>query len=388
MSLEKQTLDKGEFEVIIVKNFEDKAIDNIISRNGWKNIVTNTIPLGGKIAIGLEEAKGEVITFLEDDDMYKPERLQFIKNVFSRYRNVVYFHNRQDVIDEHGNVIPLTIARYMIHYGALLNYSDMIIDEKLKKIPCAMDYINLLTGADFNNSSIAIRRISLSKNDLNVLKSMQTGIDLYLYSKTFAFIGSLYLTSLKLTYYRTHSSNLSAYSSLNYPINEKYIIKLIMQRYLLALIRIKNVNNIVKLANINCPSNMYKDFLKSMELEMLRYSTKYRILEINVLNMLKDAILINNNTLQRSLTILKLINTLNAKSIFEDELEFYKKFGKFYEIYTMGKNFWYGLLYALSTYLLQYMPDSIRLKYLEYSIRRSTSYIILKMQKYLKSKGI
>jgi len=35
-SLEAQTLPKDKFEVIVVKNFDDKESDNIISRNGWK----------------------------------------------------------------------------------------------------------------------------------------------------------------------------------------------------------------------------------------------------------------------------------------------------------------------------------------------------------------
>ena len=54
-SLESQTLPKDKFEVIVVKNFEDQISDDIIRKNGWKDMVTNVMPLGGKIAIGLEE---------------------------------------------------------------------------------------------------------------------------------------------------------------------------------------------------------------------------------------------------------------------------------------------------------------------------------------------
>ncbi|ADL19069.1 hypothetical protein ASAC_0663 [Acidilobus saccharovorans 345-15] len=32
-----QTLPRDRFEVIVVKNFEDKESDEIIRRNGWKN---------------------------------------------------------------------------------------------------------------------------------------------------------------------------------------------------------------------------------------------------------------------------------------------------------------------------------------------------------------
>ncbi|WP_048816751.1 glycosyltransferase family 2 protein [Caldisphaera lagunensis] len=78
-SLEQQTLDKDKFEVIVIKNFEDQLSDKIIERNNWKNMVieeNNT--LGEKLSLGIDESKGDIITFLEDDDMYKPERLMYI----------------------------------------------------------------------------------------------------------------------------------------------------------------------------------------------------------------------------------------------------------------------------------------------------------------------
>jgi Glycosyl transferase family 2. len=43
-SLESQTLPKDKFEVIVVKNFEDQISDDIIKKNGWKDMVTNVIP--------------------------------------------------------------------------------------------------------------------------------------------------------------------------------------------------------------------------------------------------------------------------------------------------------------------------------------------------------
>ncbi len=67
-SLENQTLPKDKFEVIVIKNYEDKEIDDMIRRNGWKNIVAiDAKNLRAKVTVGVEHARGEVITFLEDD---------------------------------------------------------------------------------------------------------------------------------------------------------------------------------------------------------------------------------------------------------------------------------------------------------------------------------
>jgi Glycosyl transferase family 2. len=50
-SLEAQTLPRNRFEVIVVKNFEDKKSDNIISRNGWKDVY-NDDPYHGRMVPG------------------------------------------------------------------------------------------------------------------------------------------------------------------------------------------------------------------------------------------------------------------------------------------------------------------------------------------------
>ncbi|MFP3402682.1 MAG: glycosyltransferase family A protein [Acidilobus sp.] len=104
-SIEAQTLSRDKFEVIVVKNFEDKESDDVISRNGWKDVYEDSTYHGRKILAGLEESKGDVITFLEDDDMYINNRLEEIYRAFTSYRRLTYFHNSQTIIDSNGNVL-------------------------------------------------------------------------------------------------------------------------------------------------------------------------------------------------------------------------------------------------------------------------------------------
>ena len=140
-SLEAQTLEKEKFEVIVVKNFEDPASDEIIRRNGWKDVVTGVVPVGDKLVIGMEEARGDVITFLEDDDMYVPERLQVVKKAFEEAKGLVYFHNAQVVVDEEGKAL-----------GVNGSGGDMIVDDPAKR--CRELFVD--PGGFHNASSIAI----------------------------------------------------------------------------------------------------------------------------------------------------------------------------------------------------------------------------------------
>ncbi len=146
-SLEAQTLGKDRFEVIVVRNFEDSFSDGIIRRNGWKNIVTDVVPVGGKMAIGLQEAKGEVITFLEDDDMYAPERLQAVAQAFTGLRGLVYFHNAQVAIDEEGRAVasvglgaeltvddpPRRCRELFVEPGGFHNSSSIAVSSRLRR---------------------------------------------------------------------------------------------------------------------------------------------------------------------------------------------------------------------------------------------------------------
>jgi len=104
-SLEAQTLPRDRFEVIVVKNFEDKESDDIISRSGWKDVYNDDPYQGRMVLAGLEESRGEVITFLDDDDMYTDNRLEEVYKAFASYDRLVYFHNSQARIDENGNVL-------------------------------------------------------------------------------------------------------------------------------------------------------------------------------------------------------------------------------------------------------------------------------------------
>jgi glycosyltransferase involved in cell wall biosynthesis len=104
-SLEAQTLPRDKFEVIVVKNFDDKESDSIISRNGWKDVYNDDPYHGRMVLAGLEESRGEIITFLDDDDMYVNNRLEEAYKAFTSFKRLVYFHNSQTIIDDNGSVL-------------------------------------------------------------------------------------------------------------------------------------------------------------------------------------------------------------------------------------------------------------------------------------------
>ena len=97
-SVADQTLSKDLYEVIVVKNFEDKQIDDYIRRLGFKNVVYDTPRYGEQVAVGIEESSGDVLAFLEDDDEFKREKLSEVYKAFSLYKDISYFHNSREFL--------------------------------------------------------------------------------------------------------------------------------------------------------------------------------------------------------------------------------------------------------------------------------------------------
>jgi glycosyltransferase involved in cell wall biosynthesis len=213
-SLEAQTLPRDRFEVIVVKNFDDKESDDIISRNGWKDLYEDSTYHGRKILVGLEESKGEVIAFLEDDDVYVSNRLEEVYRAFTSYDRLVYFHNSQAIIDENGNVLerpPLPTSKNLIGGRTIvIGINELQKLAKRYKIDVADLVPRLRARVDFNSSSECIRRSALEAN-AHLLKELPTGIDLFIFASSLRAGGLMYFTDERLTLYRVHGENWSSY---------------------------------------------------------------------------------------------------------------------------------------------------------------------------------
>jgi glycosyltransferase involved in cell wall biosynthesis len=181
-SLEAQTLPRDRFEVIVVKNFDDKESDGIISRNGWKDVYNDDPYHGRKILAGLEESRGEIITFLEDDDMYVSNRLEEVYKAFTSYNHLTYFHNSWTIIDDKGSVLerpPLPTPKNLV------GGSPIVVDvDKLRRLAKRYNVsvidlaLKVRAGAWYNSSSLAVRR-SVLEARRPLLRELPTAFDAF-----------------------------------------------------------------------------------------------------------------------------------------------------------------------------------------------------------------
>ena len=89
-SVMNQKIDPSSFEIIIVSNF----VVNIDGKFQVTNILMDGT-MGEFIYAGMMKARYEIVAFLDDDDVFEPQKLGTIINAFSSDAKICYYHNSQ-----------------------------------------------------------------------------------------------------------------------------------------------------------------------------------------------------------------------------------------------------------------------------------------------------
>lgn len=191
----KQTLQRAYYEIIVIKNFSDHCIDDFLAKNGIHTILTETGPVGGKIKLGVEHAKGDILVFLEDDDLFLESKLQTVLNMFNEYENLAYIHNSFYVIDNEGIQTP------DIKYKTLnssLYFSSKCWNRNAISVVLSHDLFH-------NMSSVSIKKKILDNNMYQLGRTFN-GPDAFMFYIAMESNQHIMFDDRKLTKYRKHMS--------------------------------------------------------------------------------------------------------------------------------------------------------------------------------------
>ena len=220
-----QSLDKKRYEIIVVKSFKDKKLDSYIARNNIKNIYLNpkyAVNFGTTIYEGIKQAKGRVLCFLDDDDLFIRNKLDRVYNAFVGTPELVYYRNNIIGIDKFGRKIDFS-------YGNTLK--KFVINNQESKVN---DYYKfILLNYYFNSSSVCIKKDIIMKH-IRYLKMMRRSPDDF-----FAYIaliskGYILCDNAFLSKYRMHPENTTAYATdINYNKTNKslHVIENLIKKY-------------------------------------------------------------------------------------------------------------------------------------------------------------
>ncbi|MEM0134157.1 MAG: glycosyltransferase [Thermoplasmatales archaeon] len=197
-SLASQTLDRKYYEVIVVKNYNDEKIDRQIESYQFKNIFCNETPVGAKLKRAILNSEGNVIAFLEDDDLFLKDKLKVVFSYFSSEQNLFIFRNCGEFIDKNSKT-----------YGIYTRDAF----EKIRKFTWpdnfkGRDLRNLKFAIDFNLGLMAVRKEALI-NKLAFLEMIVRSPDIFVFFASLSEGKDIIIDGTVLTLIRRHGNEAS-----------------------------------------------------------------------------------------------------------------------------------------------------------------------------------
>ncbi len=191
-------------ELLVVVNYQDPLIEAGVRAEGARLLTVDAQAVGAKLEAGIRATYGEILCFLEDDDLFAREKLAAVREVFEREQDLVYFHHNVQVMGAGGE--PLAPESYRgdtIRTLARLGSLRMGPSERATMLP------QLPMDPYFSASAIAVRRTAVAPH-LTVLREVNLVPDCFLFFASLLSKGALRWDGRPLTTYRLHGSNASS----------------------------------------------------------------------------------------------------------------------------------------------------------------------------------
>ncbi len=189
-----QSLPRDEYEIVLVKNYLDKEIDEYAVSNNVRLLFCNEQAIGKMVWRAIEFSAGEIISFLDDDDLFTRNKLEVVSRIMTD-EDIGYYHNCVCVFGERQGSDESVRSRQV---------SGTVIFKANENSQTT--FLELLDrGATFNSSSVSVRRDILDRWKF-LLQGTTTGPGFSLF-----FISQLssklnFIDKAPLTLFRRHPS--------------------------------------------------------------------------------------------------------------------------------------------------------------------------------------
>ncbi len=252
-----QTLSRDNFEVIVIKNFSQPGIDEFIAENKFKNVdLEGFTPVPEMIWKAINYSNYEILSFLDDDDMYSTDKLEKVFEAFNEDNELAFLHNSSSIFYDK--------EKTSIH-GPILQKKSPKVDLILHgpKYGQAVIYYD----AAFNMSSISVSKDAIN---MQALKSLLTNPDMFMLFSSMKTSRPIMIDSHPLTLYRIHDLNTSVNQAKDrkaefrrmYALTYYQILEIIKDEpYLEKLLNIYMVHSLIELhiANVERGALYLKD---------------------------------------------------------------------------------------------------------------------------------
>ena len=192
-SLESQTIDHRTFEVIVVKDYEIQG-DMFDNRSFQIRVFDSDIPdLWKKHLIGVSNALGKFICFLDDDDLFSRFKLERLSELLKK-NNADFVVNAKAFFNDEDRAEDIkSITNYPNH---IYEVRGKVSRDLFAKIPW------------YNCSSMTIRT-DIAKKYVHLIENITREIDPFWFLVGLEYASIILYDQNKLTLYRRHQGGVS-----------------------------------------------------------------------------------------------------------------------------------------------------------------------------------
>ncbi len=198
-----QRAPRASFDVLVVKNFRDPTLDRWLDEEGVLARYDEEPHVGRWHLGAIRQARTPIVTFLDDDDQYTPDRLERMAEVYRAHPDLGFYHNRSAVIDREG--VPIAKERWREHEAARHVPDEgwyVPAGEKLERLRQLVD-----AEAGFNLSAMALRGDDAVGDLSAIFEAAHHVTDLPTLLVGLLSSRGMFLDGRRLTRYRHHGRN-------------------------------------------------------------------------------------------------------------------------------------------------------------------------------------
>lgn len=185
------------YEVIVTKDFPDPYVEGL---PGVRVLDSSGMSTGAMIADAARAARGDLLAFLDDDDVWEPGKIARVLEVFGTSPQLGYYGHGQSVINDGGQPAPMG--------GAMWRRQRRLRADIEIPSPISGSVAGSLWADPGNDSSITLRRDFLLQRETS-LRQIRASIDTFLLWTGLLSPGGIRFSSDPLTRLRVHTENFS-----------------------------------------------------------------------------------------------------------------------------------------------------------------------------------
>ncbi|MFZ0698812.1 MAG: glycosyltransferase family A protein [Thermoplasmata archaeon] len=200
-----QTLPRHQYEILVTRDFASSPVEGYLRANGVQSL-WDPDRSQGRVVRAARAARAPLIAYLDDDDLFEPERLAEALAVFRAHPEVSFYRNRVSVVNEAGD--PTDPGEWdRLYLGSSLDRTGALLIEAGSKRARWTEALE--SYPEFNLSSMILRREMVDGGAGTRLQQMAARIDLGHFVEAYLAPGAIYLDDRRLTRYRLHRTNSS-----------------------------------------------------------------------------------------------------------------------------------------------------------------------------------